>query len=225
MSKKIKGFFDDQEGIYKKFSGKMNEAIKEGLLPDPVLLGRKGGYIIALSPHKDVVSALSVLSQKIRKIVPNAVVYGRDQIHTTFSDHMNEDGFDPKNDFKHRQKLNALNGVVKKVFSNRSAGACCYEGCVFDRTTLIVKGIPSKEFVTAAEAVVKEAEKNNIELRMPWGAHITLVRFDREYPSEISEKLKEICISWNPPVGYFTWESVFAGWYTAKKNSFQLYKA
>jgi hypothetical protein len=166
-----------QNLIYANIEGRRQTALTEGLRPDLALVERKGGYVIALIPSFAVKSQCVRLWGNYPAVCDNYARYFSPQLHTTLSDYGVKPGYDPSFDPNKDETLKRLTNVALEVWMGIHSPVCCrYEGIIFDQSTVIAKGIPDASFVDLASKLVEEGKRQGVELRMPWGAHITLAR-------------------------------------------------
>ena len=177
MSSAIDAFLEKQAGIYKKFDDGREAVVKDGFSPDPALVERKGGYLIALRPSALVCRWSEHLWASRRTSLSGVVRYGPAQLHTTLSDYRIVAGFNPDADSDAEATLNGLADIASRAVSRISSPIdCSYEGATFNQTTVIAKGVPCSGFLDLASLIVEEANDYGLALRLPWGAHITLAR-------------------------------------------------
>lgn len=221
-------FLDKQEKIYEKFRVGMETAVIEGLKPDPVIAERKGGYLIFLRPAKIVVDAVAKASRCISELVPGAVAYNAEEIHTSISDYRVAPNFLANRCEDYPQTLELLSLVIrdawKEIAFTRSL-ACAYNGYVFNQTTVIMTGRPFLVyFMLAIDTALQSAAKMNIVLQKPWGAHITVARFGQQNSPGKAKELEAFCKKSEYPIYDFAfpYESINLGEYSAGLQGFRL---
>ena len=112
-------------------------------------LNGKGGYLIAFRHPDEIAEAAG-----------------------TFSTNLGE-RFSPD--------LGVLNRLVSAVreTGRLAAPTIEYNEWLFNQSTLIAAGTPNEAFLEISQRIVDSAKKESLELRLPWGAHITIARFTR----------------------------------------------
>lgn len=226
----FQAFLDKQAGIYGNFAKGMALAIQEGTTPDPVITGKKGGYLLFLRPSHTITQVVAEFSREAAEIVSGLVPYDYDTIHTTISDYSVADNFMAEESAEHANNLLALSCSAKNVkfaIIGHNGVSCSYAGgFVFNKTTLILQGIPNETFLQVAKISLLAAAEKNVILRMPWGSHITAGRFSVSNSPEQAAALAELCQKTNrsiPPEEQL-FRSVGVGWFTSDENGFNLRK-
>lgn len=162
-------FIEKQERIYDKFRD-TSAVEKEGLIPK--IPKQQGGYLIAFRHPKKITDSLGNFSNIVSRLVP-AIVYDEQNAHTSLSDFQVQDNFSPN--------IDTLKQLTTFFYENRPSSdrkiIINYGEWLFNQNTSIAAGRPNKSFYDLTEKVVNNAEQNGIQLRLPWGAHITTNRF------------------------------------------------
>lgn len=168
-----KEFIEKQNQIYSNFE---NSSIKEtGTNPSGIVINGTKEYLIALRHSDKVNEKIAPFSERIGKEVP-IVEYKAEDLHTTITNHP----FEKEED----NLLERLCGGLFNVQNLRSV--ILYDEWLYNENTVIVKGDASKEFYFLSKEVLNKLKENKIELRMPWGAHITATRFkEKMNPKEL----------------------------------------
>ncbi len=202
-------FIAKEQGIYGKFNLAMANLGETGMQPDPVVTDRKGGYFINFALNPSIEDQIQVFAERVRSEIPGMLVYGREMLHTTLSDLLVTSGFIPHESPNYHDVSSKLAQAVFEADKvTASFVGCSYaDGFVFNGTTGILKGRPARSFLQYAETIVEEAAKLGIELRLPWGAHVTFARASQEVTTLDASKLKVLC---NETKITDTW-----GWFTA----------
>lgn len=161
-------FLAKQNRIYEEFRDTSKIQL-EGI--SPKIFENQGGYIIAYRHSENIVSSISEFSQKVSKIV-TSIKYGKDNIHTTLATYQVSDEFQLD-----KFILDNLSKSVKDNLPLIKAVKIDYTEWLIDQTTGIVGGNPNRGFFENAERIVQCARQSGMELKLPWGAHITVSRF------------------------------------------------
>ncbi len=224
-------FFRGQRRVYARFDEHMKIACKEGLKPDPVLSECRGGYLLFFELDHKVAELLRVLRVYISEI-PGVVAYQPSVLHTAISDYKALPAFDPDNACDCDETLKNLDTICTKtnlftMHSNYRMGVS-YEGLVFDQTTLILKGIPGLGFPAVAQEAVDIAKEEGVELRMPWGAHITVARFNQKISRSVARQIRIACNRFAMCEGElfmtsYRFGDVNARCFKAQEDSFELF--
>jgi hypothetical protein len=178
---KYQEFLETQKQRYDSwFSG---NALREGgSKPSKIVLNPIGEYIIALKHPSHINEKIARFVERINEEIPS-VKYSEHDLHTSITTYgqtpvKSISDFQP--DKKLLEKLVASTSGVKDL----SGPSIIYEGWGFNADTVIVKGVPSYHFLDISQKVVEKGKKQGLELRMPWGSHITATRFSEELSPE-----------------------------------------
>lgn len=211
-------------GIYSDFESGMTRNTQEGMKPDPVITERKGGYFVTFSPHKSVTEHVAEFASRAKVLVPSLVTYEEGILHTTISDFKVAANFLPHMDENHDLVLQKFCRVITVAQNLGYRAGCNYEkGFVFNQTTGILRGTPTDEFLTYSEAIVAEARKEGIELRLPWGSHVSFARASESVTAQDAKKLAELCKT--DPVdqkNFFRFVSLNAGFFWVSEGKFNV---
>lgn len=204
-------FIVKQESIYKRFKD-TTLIEKDGIVPKIPL--QQGGYLIAYRHPIEITNKLSIFSERVGRIIP-ALTYNKKNAHTSISDYQVADNFSPDN--------SVLQSLSMIVSANLPSGKVeiNYNEWLLNQNTGIVAGIPNSLFFENARQIVENAAKESRELRLPWGAHITVNRFlktSKEY-NEISELLKVFKES--PPLGISIPKNIDVGHFILTPEEFR----
>lgn len=170
----FKEFIEKQTEIYGKFR---REGVSKGINPSNQVTEGLGGYLIALRHPSRITDALGAFSERIARVVP-AITYGPRNAHTTVSD------FEVSPEFHIDPRI--LNVLGNSIISLRATASpeIDYSGWLYNGNIVIVAGKPNPRFLSLAESVIEACKKKDIELRLPWGAHITAARFTESRPAK-----------------------------------------
>lgn len=179
-----------QDSIYEKFTAGQAEAKVAGLLADKAVTYRLGGYLVGLRPSEQVCELLEEVEEEIGLHVDYAS-YGMGRYHTTMSDYRVSAHRDPRDDDDHVAVLEKLCMIAQRAANSPWAPHARYTDPLFNRTTVIVGGIPNAAFLAIADHAVATATQYDIDLRRPWGAHSTIGRFTQDEGPEVAVDLSE----------------------------------
>jgi len=167
-----------QREIYDRFARSTDEV--EGIIPN--IPESQGGYLIILRHSEEISEKAASFSDRISNCVP-ALTYDRDTIHTTISDYGLSEDFEPDQSI--------LRKLCDAVLSMEESPIIDYTSWLYNPNTVIVAGNPNRQFLEIAEEIKTNAQGKGIELRLPWGAHITANRFTKKKTrNELSDFFK-----------------------------------
>ena len=207
-----------QARIYSNFDAGMAQACAEGAKADPVLTEQKGGYLVALRPSDEV----------LRTVVASTAAFAEmgmfpynARLHTTAFDYKVAAGFDPDKDPDRQQIMGIFMDIADEVVPT-SPVDCLYEGFAFNRTTLIIKGLPSRGFFDLAQTLVNRANAHGIEVKMPWGGHITAGRFQKPVEPAVLKGMRDTLQNVHFPTVRQAFTELRVGQFISTKNSFDV---
>jgi len=183
-------FIEKQESIYQKFRNASQDLVGKKTSPDKHI--GKGSFGIVYKHPKNVNDAVEFMSQKFSAIIPT-LFYFADSVHTTISDYNLDFDFEPE-----ASVAQSLVDIVEKAAPNITQPTIDYKGWLFNGSSVVAEGYPNEPFYENAVTLVRAAENSGIELRMPWGAHITVARAKAENP--ITQQALKL-ISSSPAIG------------------------
>lgn len=164
----LSDFLNKQREIYDKFR---NNKVKEtGINPKQELLKGVGSYLIVFRHSLDVIESLDEFSYKVSREIPS-ITYGLSNAHTTISDYELGPEFIPK-----KQTLEKLT-LATSIASERSVPKINYNEWLYNGDSIIAAGIPDGQFLEIVEHIIDNSKRLGIDLRYPWGSHITAARF------------------------------------------------
>ena len=210
MVTSFKGFLEMQECVYRKFRD--TTAIeRDGL--SPKIPKQQGGYLIAFRHPNKITDSLGEFSYRASKVVP-AITYDRDNAHKTISDFLVQDDFSPD--------TNTLEKLAEVVHANKPLSkeiVFDYDGWALNQNTGIATGIPTPPVYDTLKSIIDYAHQRDIQLRLPWGSHITVSRFLEEgTPEEVRELLN--VFNTEKPLGKSRPESVDVGHFVFTPDGF-----
>ena len=164
-----------QDEIYNdNFRAKKDIVSQEGVIQG--LKGVTGGYYLVFKHSPEVSGVLANVSSRVHGLLPSdtSISYPQRIIHATLSDH----AIVPVDDFSRDEAVlekleRGVLGVQNKIKSPRiRLGEFLY-----NQTAVIAEGHPDEAFFDTTGRVLESCKKQGIELREPWGAHSTILRF------------------------------------------------
>lgn len=209
-------FIERQEGIYEEFRD-TSKIESEGIVPK--ISDNQGGYIIAYRHSNDVVEGISKFSEKINRIVPS-IKYNEDNIHTTLATFQVSDNFT----FDSTVLENITNIVYANLPLTKDVRIEYYEWLV-NQDSGIVCGNPNNAFYENVKKIAEYAMSRGIQLKLPWGAHITVSRFLEKASNQQIIELLEL-FKGKASLGISTPHHVDVGYYflTQKEFKFNVYQ-
>ena len=176
----FRDFLVGQGEVYAKFRD-TSKLEAEGTKPN---ISNFQGYMISFRHRSEIAQRAEDFSKRLSQTVP-LMVYDSDTIHTTISD------FGIKEDFtQNKDILERLCSCVRDVIVQNKP-EISYREWLYNQNTVLVAGIPNQAFFNVAQNICSLGEKNRVQLRLPWGAHITAGRFtEQKSPRELSDFLK-----------------------------------
>lgn len=205
-------FLAKQESIYTEFRNTSKIEL-EGIIPK--IFENQGGYIIAYRHSENIIEGIKEFSEKISRIVPS-IIYNEGNIHTTLATFQVSDNFV----FDKILLKNIINSVhasvplIKKVEIE-------YTEWLMNQDSGIVGGIPNPAFFENIKKVVEYAMKAGIQLKSPWGAHITISRFLESVSKEQTLELLNLFKN-SKPLGLSKIEYVDVGYSVLTPKEFKL---
>lgn len=201
--------------IYQKFESQMELATKNGMLPDPFVIDRKGGYFIFRRPDPRVATHVAKIGQMINTIAPSVAMYREISLHHTYTDYKVMSHCVPSTSADHKQTLEMFDELVRKVVKRAKNPVSTYDRVLFGLNAFILTGKTDQSLYDDACFIQEEAKKIDVDLRLPWGTHVTFGRTIDVLTKEQGVLLKDLCTRNDLSlIGEFPFVSVEAGWYT-----------
>ena len=174
-------FLAKQEEVYNRFRD--TSKIKS-LGTQPNIPESQSGYLMVFRHPLEMALEIEKFSRRIATHVP-LMVYDSITIHTTISDYGIVSGsFAPD-----KTILEKLSKVAQKI--SKTPPTISYTEWLYNQNTLFVAGNSNELFLQIAEQAKAKAEREGIQLRLPWGAHITAARFkESKTPKDLEEFFK-----------------------------------
>ena len=174
-------FLREQGQIYQKFKRLSDEAKEKGTKRDPFMAPKpkiKSGYLIGLVHPPEITDVVGQFSERIKAEAP-VIIYPKDVLHTTFSN------YDVKvimPDGQTALDKDISDKLCQAAYSCRRNWGIeiGFSSWLYNLTTIIVEGHPNPAFLECAKEIKKAAAALDIELGLPWGAHMTADRFLKE---------------------------------------------
>ncbi len=155
----------------------------------------QGGYLIILRHPLEVTEPIEKFTSRIADVIP-CIPYGSHNLHTTISDYKieNLNKFSPdENILKKLAKgaefeVGRLTPDLSDRVSNNISFIYPSKNWLYNQTVVLLGGIPNPEFVSFTNNIISASKELGIELRMPWGAHMTAARFTQtKTPVELTD--------------------------------------
>jgi len=205
-------FLENQQRIYSEFRD-TSKIEKEGLIPQ--ISDNKGGYIIALRHSDNIVAGIEKFNEKVSGIT-SSIRYEGSNIHTTLATYQVAEGFCPI-----EETLNKLVKIVSDNISLMKKIEIEYSQWLIDQYSGIAAGIPDLAFFENAQRIIDYAQGYGIQLKFPWGAHITVSRFLEKLPHKETLELVEIFRN-SEPLGKSTPKYIDVGYFSHTPESFAI---
>ena len=214
MLQTFKAWIGCGNSIYEKFARQMVAGVMDGMKPDPFVIERKGGYLLFRRPNPEVAAKVAEFGEMVKQITPSVLVYPENVLHSTFTDYQVWPNFIPSEALDHGHVLEQLDTIVK-IFPRVHASTVVYKRALFGLNAFVLEGESDELFYLCACAMHGIGQGLGMNLRMPWGAHLTFGRTSGEVsPAHVAE-LAELCSSVYPLIsGPQHFVSLEAGWYT-----------
>lgn len=176
------------------------------------------GYIVAFRHSDPISQKLERLSSNVAELVPS-LRFSRFDVHTTITVYQKQ----PADTFKVDSKiLNSLRSAFHKIdISHLRSVRIDYQECLFNSEAVIAAGQPNDAFWQVGENLQNAGKQYGLDLRMPWGGHITVGRYLKE--SDKILELSELITNHMPIIGISTPLSVVVGHFECNKSGFRLY--
>jgi hypothetical protein len=194
-----------QDAVYAEF--KTNMCSLTQLHTSPYVGEPKGGYLIAFRHNNQFMDRVTTFSSKISACIPS-LRYTHSNLHTTITvyQHQPLQHFQPD-----RNILDTLHSTCQRIDQDALyAVSITFQEWLFNREAVIVAGQPNDAFWAVAESVQEQGKYANMDLRMPWGAHVTVARYMKD-----SEAVKELTsvVDMAPALGESRPTSIWVGYH------------
>ncbi|OHA66538.1 MAG: hypothetical protein A3E07_00355 [Candidatus Wildermuthbacteria bacterium RIFCSPHIGHO2_12_FULL_45_9] len=95
-----------------------------------------------------------------------------------------------------------------------------YPEWLFNSAAVVAAGIPTQSVFDLTQKIIRCAKERGIELRSPWGSHITVSRFTGPMPpSQIAMLVNTI--ETLPPLGQSKLQSIQIGYFLITRQTFE----
>ncbi len=169
-SKQYSLFMKQQTLVYDAFEKSRSKLLIEGL--NKHQLSSKGVYTIYFKHSLSVCRKIEKMSETISTFLP-VMTYSAPTVHTTIATY---DGL-KLNFIPDKEVLKRLCLGVKNA-SKIVVPSINYSNLMINQDTIILKGVSNKDFLETTNNIVNSMKEQDIELKMPWGAHITVARIN-----------------------------------------------
>lgn len=207
-------FLKKQNSIYDDF--RRNSVREKGTKPSSALNGQ-AGYIVALRHPNQITLPISNFTHELQKSTPG-LVYDPNNVHTTILTYAVQE----KENFELESSLiEKISKGVGKSLEIPWKSRIDFSEWLYNQDTVIIAGQPNKDFIDYSERIVEEINGKGLDVKMPWGAHITAFRFSqRQNPKELRDffNIMEKC----PNLGISVPQSVDIGYFTLIPEGFML---
>jgi hypothetical protein len=204
-------FLRKEKEVYDRFRD-TSKLVVAGL--DPKIPTQQGGYLITYRHPNSITNRLGEFSRQVSEIVPS-IIYDRENAHTTISDFQVQDNFSAET-----TTLNQLADIVYSCLPLSGVVFINYSGWLLNQNTGIAEGYPNQPFVEHASKIVDLSHSNGVQIRPPWGAHITTSRFlqtcSQEEVSELIDLFKH-----TKPLGESKPEFLDVGYFIFSREGFK----
>ncbi len=165
----FKNFLGKQARIYDEFRD-LSAVREKGLLPNmPDYLG---GYLVCWRHEDNVVAKVKEMSDKVSSRVKSIVYDNQLTTHTTITDLESGPNF-----VYDEYKMRMLIKTVEEVVDRLNESVIDYREWLMNQDTVIAAGMADYNFYLAGKIISESGKRNGLNLRMPWGSHITTARF------------------------------------------------
>ena len=132
------------------------------------------GYLIAWTYPIQIADLFSAFGRNVARIVP-ALCYGSAQLHTIVTDFL----VSPTTNIE-ETVLKRLCDIVDSVEYAITRPRIRFSQWVFGKNSVIIPGYADDYFLESGFRIQEAGQKKGLELRLPWGSHITIARFSEE---------------------------------------------
>jgi hypothetical protein len=166
------------------------------------------GYVLAMQFDTALTDVTVGQNARLSNIV-DCVRYDKTNIHTTITEYDRRKGPHREVDLPRAAEL----AEIARVSFMRHTPTIDFREWLFNDSAVILAGYPDQEFTNAVSSLLQAAKERGLNLRWPWGAHITVGRFCKSSTStQIYNEIKSTLQSAPTPgrtrpsalvVGYF----------------------
>ncbi|NTV41521.1 MAG: hypothetical protein HGA61_04615 [Candidatus Moranbacteria bacterium] len=190
-------FLENQSHVYSLILEEQDSLTANGARPDPAIAQKSGGFVVMLRYPQEFIDKLEIVTKSLPSWCP-IIALAPKNIHTTIVTYGVRSGHaSPVGNPEESEVVDRLIAGVQKALHDTKQTV---KGIEIDfheplvgATTIIVPGLPNKDFFRTFVAVVSGCKASGLEVREPWGAHCTLARFKTEIkPQKMTELLEKI---------------------------------
>jgi hypothetical protein len=175
-------YYAKQNTVYTEFRTAMRSISRVNT--SPYVKEPMAGYLVAFQYNTQLMDALTTFLPQISACIPSKLC-SHNSIHTTITVYQQQ-SFQR---FRPDEKiLKVLDTACQEIEPHvLRAVSITFHEWLFNREAVIVAGQPNDAFWEVGERVQRNGKRHGLDLRMPWGAHITVARYLRD-----SEKVNEL---------------------------------
>jgi hypothetical protein len=168
----IETYQTNQNRIYRQFQTAMETL--PTVQVSPLVTKPASGYIIAWLHADAMMDRLAQLNAQINEIIP-VMRFDGSNAHTTITVYQ----LQPANGFQlNEQTLQSLTAAFFEIDDSLlQAVRIQFSQWLFKEDAVIATGQANDAFWQVGKALQTVGKKHGLELRMPWGAHITAARY------------------------------------------------
>ena len=206
-----------QDVVYAEFeaaTNNLNEFRVDPCIPNP-----SAGYIVALRYSDAILQRFSQFTASLHHIVP-ALPFDAENGHTTITVYEKQAlaSFEPN-----PSTLEALCRTVAQIDRQMwQQVKVDFQHWYFNAETIIVAGLPNDWFWEVVQQVQATGLQQGLDLRLPWGAHMTAGRFTQRCGANTVESLRQRLLS-APILGISVPTALHVGYYTSSEAGFNLH--
>jgi len=175
-----------QKEIYGEFEEDIIGVQKNGLRPN--MPDYHGGYSICWRHDDDIIEKVKGVADNVGSYVGSLIYDNKNTVHSTIT----YIAFGAP-DLYEEQKMDLMVRMVENVASVLKKPLIDYTKWLMNYDTVIAAGLADKNFYYSARMIVGACRKLGLDLRMPWGSHITAARFlEKKNGNEVSDLINYV---------------------------------
>lgn len=175
-----------------------------------------GGYIIALRHSDNAIEIIKELNEKISEIIP-IMKYDEFNIHTTMASFGECPEFKPV-----EQVLDTISDILLSASAGYEKMKIYYYNLLLDYSALILAGKFNGAFYKNCKNIISALQSENMEIKFPWGTHITVCRFLEDGDNKKVQQLKNVLGNYETEI-YSEPQAIDIGYYTNDGKKFELH--
>ena len=193
-----------------------------GVVPAPVIANGQGGYLIMLRHPQIITDKLAEFTHVLASQFP-IIPYDGKNAHTTFSDYGLVETKDGKAFELSEETLDRLALAVSNIdLFSFNTPIIRFDSWLYNQNSVIVSAEPIDDaFTRVATAIIGSAKNEGLELRAPWGSHMTAARFTQPIAGKDLHNFKKL-MSEAPYLGYSVGQYVDVGYFTLGPQGFDV---